>query len=143
MNIFSFFSSKPSEAAQSHIKNLVALANADGKFSDEELALIKSVAKKNHVSLTCVNEIVKNLDTVEFEVPSDRTIKFNQLYDLIKMVLADKVADEVEMRYCRNIALKFGYKKQYVQDLVDSIRCNIVLGKDCDDAMLRVGWMLS
>jgi uncharacterized tellurite resistance protein B-like protein len=42
-----------------------------------------------------------------------------QLYDLIRMVLADGIIDPRELTVCSTIAEKLGFQKENIPDLID------------------------
>jgi uncharacterized protein (TIGR00645 family) len=112
-------------AARSHIKNLIRIAAADGNLDDEEQRLLRSVAKMNHIPMAELIELQKDSTSVRLEIPADPAERFFQLYDLVMMMSADKLIHVNEMRLCEVFAIKFGYRKEIVKELIDKIRHNI------------------
>ena len=129
--------------AKSHMKNLIEMAAVDGNFEDIEYELLKVIAKRNSISESQLKEIRQNPGGVKFEVPADKKVKFHQLYDLVHMMTVDKSILEEELTLCNLFAVKFGYKRERIRELIDTIRSNIQNGQDHDETMKRVEWMLN
>ncbi len=129
--------------AKSHMKNLIEMAAVDGNFEDIEYDLLKTIAKRNSISETQLKEIRQNPVGVKFEIPADKKKKFHQLYDLVHMMTVDKSIHDEELKLCNLFAIKFGYKREQVRELVDTIRSNIQHGQNHDETMKRVDWMLN
>ncbi|HWA06149.1 MAG TPA: TerB family tellurite resistance protein [Ignavibacteria bacterium] len=124
--------------AKSHIKNLIEIAAADGKFTADEENLLESIAKKNNITPKQIEDIRKNNSQITFEVPKNPREKFHQLYDLVHMMSVDKDIHTEELRLCELFAVKFGYPNEAVKEMVESIRQNIEHNNDPDETMKRV-----
>ncbi|HEX9649601.1 MAG TPA: hypothetical protein VGA21_03500 [Cyclobacteriaceae bacterium] len=129
--------------AKSHMKNLIEMAAADGNFDDVEYNLLKQIAKKHKVSEKELKKIKDNPQNVAFEVPSDPKEKFDQLYDLVNMMVIDNYVDREEVNLCLIFAGKFGYKKERIVELVDSIKDNIKNNQDQEATRKRLDWLLN
>ena len=125
--------------AKSHIKNLIEIAAADGRFTLDEQHLLISIAQKNSISANQIEDIRKNHEHIKFEVPKDEREKFHQLYDLVHMMSIDKSIHDEELKLCELFAIKFGYQKASVKEMIESIRLNIEHKNDADETMKRVG----
>lgn len=126
----------------SHIKNLIQMAAADGHFRDSEKELLKTIAKRNGISESQLDEIQKNPDKVEFEVPKDEQQRFYQLYDIVQMMGIDNHIHADEQDLAKVFAVKFGFKREIAHELIDAIRQNIKNGSSPDEAMKRVQIMI-
>ena len=124
------------------MKNLIEMAAVDGNFDDTEYGLLKTIAKRNGISEGQLKSIRQNPTGVQFEVPSDKKEKFHQFYDLVNMMIADKSVHNDEQRLCSLFAVKFGYSKTSVDDLITAIRANIQNGQNHTETMKRVEMML-
>lgn len=128
--------------AKSHMKNLIEMAAVDGNFDTVEYDLLKQIAKRNNISEGQLTQIRNNPGAVQFEVPVDNREKFHQLYDLVHMMSVDNAIHDEELKLCNLFAVKFGYKRERVKELIDTIRSNIKNNQSHDDTMKRVEWML-
>jgi len=129
--------------ARSHIKNLIEMAAVDGNFEDVEFDLLKQIASRNGISESQLKTIKANPGGVKFEVPAEKKEKFHQLYDLVHMMSIDNAVHADELKLCNLFAVKFGYKREVVNELIDSVRNNIKNGQSHDQTLKRVDWMLN
>jgi uncharacterized tellurite resistance protein B-like protein len=123
--------------ARSHMKNLIEMAAVDGNFEDIEYELLKTIAKRNGISESQLKEIKKNPEGITFEIPSDKKVKFHQLYDLVHMMSVDNNIHDEEAKLSVLFAIKFGYPRINAKELVDTIRLNIEHGQDSEETMKR------
>ena len=124
--------------ARSHMKNLIEMAAVDGNFEDIEYELLRTIAKRNGIPESQLKEIRKNPEGIKFEIPTDKKEKFHQLYDLVHMMSVDNAIHDEEAKLSVLFAIKFGYPRMNVKELVDTIRLNIQHGQSHDETMKRV-----
>lgn len=129
--------------AKSHMKNLIEMAAVDGRFDDIEYDLLKVIARRNGISEGQLKSIRTNPGSIKFEVPSNENDKFHQLYDLVHMMTVDNEVHPEEAKLCNLFAIKFGYPKEKVNDLILTIQGNIKHGQGHDETMRRVALMLA
>ena len=125
-------------SAKSHMKNLLELAYVDGHFDDSENLLLNRLAKKHNISEKQLEEIKRNPDAIKFEIPKKDIDRFEQLYDLVAMMLADEYIDTEEFKLCVIFAKKFGYKESSAHEIVDTIAGNLKHGQSSAETMKRV-----
>lgn len=132
-----------SKSGLGHMKNLIEMAAADDHFHESEKALLKTIAKRNGITESQLNDIQKNPEKIQFEVPADGKQKFYQLYDLVNMMSIDNHVHANEQDLANLFAIKFGYKREIARELVDVIRQNIKNGSTADEAMKRAQLMIA
>jgi uncharacterized tellurite resistance protein B-like protein len=111
--------------AKSHMRNLIEIAAADGGLGIEEQRLLNYAAQRNNISLQELQEMQRNLSDIRFQIPGSDREKFNQLYDLVHMMSVDKNIHVEEQRLCEIFAIKFGFRKEIVREMIDLIIQNI------------------
>lgn len=129
--------------ARSHMKNLIEMAAADGTFAPVEMDLLHDIAKRNGITEKQIEEIRKNPAAVAFEIPAEPKEKFSQLFDLALMMSVDKSVHQEERRLCTLFAIRFGYKREHVTDLITTIQANINSGRDKDETMKRCAMLIA
>ncbi len=129
-------------SAKSHMKNLIEMAAVDGNFDSIEYELLKSIAKRNSISESQLEAIRKKPEGVEFVVPESKEERFHQLYDLVHMMTIDKSVHDEELKLCNLFAVKFGYQREKVRDIIEAIRQNIQNGQSHNEAMKRLSLLL-
>ncbi len=128
--------------AKSHMKNLLEIAIVDGHFDTTEEDLLSKLAKRHSVSKKQLEEIRNHPIETQFEVPKDPGVRFNQLFELVHMMVIDKYIDSEEIKLCGMFAKKFGYNPEKTGELVEALANNIQNGKTSGEARKRVEWLL-
>ena len=128
---------KGKASAKSHMKNLIEMAAVDGNFDQIEFDLLKQIAKQNNISESQLKQIRENPQGVTFELPTDKSERFRQFYDLVHMMSVDNQVHPEEMKLCDLFAVKFGYPKNKSKELIDTIRLNIQNGQTSDETLKR------
>jgi uncharacterized tellurite resistance protein B-like protein len=129
--------------ARSHMKNLIEMAAVDGNFDQVEFELLKTIAKRNGISESQLKEIRQNPNDIVFEIPADKREKFHQLYDLVHMMSVDNAIHDEESKLCNLYAIKFGYNRDRIKELIEAVRSNILNKQTHDETMKRVEWMIN
>ena len=127
--MFSFFESEQTKRIKSHILNLGALAKIDGHVDSAEMNYIIAIGKKNGLRQEEVRSLLANANTVKFEMPANDSERFDQIYDLVEMMLADGIVDDNEMDFCVEMAEKLGFKTAIVGVLVRKISLGVKDGQ--------------
>ena len=125
-------------SARSHMRNLIEIAAADGNLGFEEQRLLEHAALRNNITPAQLKEIQDNPSGPRFVVPASNRDKFYQLYDLVHMMSVDKNVHSEEMRLCEIFALKFGYRKEAVHDMITIIEQHIEQWSGAREAMEAV-----
>lgn len=100
---------------------LIQLAEADKHFSKIERDKIFEIAAKRNFPEENVRELIKKPEPIEsFGALSDDQ-KFEYLFSCIDLMLIDKRIFESEINFCRNIAIKLGFRKSVVDFLQSEI----------------------
>lgn len=130
MFMLTIFETKKVKAQKLHLKNLVALAKADGVISDAELELIYKAGERNGLKTYEVDSLIEDTEAGDIQVPSNDADRFDQVFDLVQLMLADGSIDNEEMDFCIQIAQKLGFRKAIVGVLVRKISVSLVKGYD-------------
>ncbi len=86
---------------------------------------IIAIGKKNGLKQEEVRSLLANADTAKFAPPATDSERFDQIYDLVEMMLADGIVDDNEMDFCVEMAAKLGFKKAIVGVLVHKISLGV------------------
>jgi uncharacterized tellurite resistance protein B-like protein len=130
MFMLTIFDSKKSKLQKSHIKNLIALAKADGVVSDSEKEYIYKVGDKHGLKSAEIDTMILESSNEEMKIPSNDSERFDQIFDLVQMMLADSSIDDNEMDFCIMMAEKLGFRKAIVGILVRKISIGLSTGLD-------------
>jgi uncharacterized tellurite resistance protein B-like protein len=123
--MFNFFENDQLKKVKNHIMNLGALAKVDGHIDATELNYIITVGQKNGMKPEEVKSLIANSGKVKQLLPDNDSERFDQIYDLVEMMLADGIVDDNEMDFCIEMAAKLGFRKAIVGVLVRKISIGV------------------
>jgi uncharacterized membrane protein YebE (DUF533 family) len=123
--MFGFFENEQTKKIKSHIVNLAALAKADGHIDEREMNFIVAIGQKNGMRAAEVRSVVANSGSVNPLLPDNDSERFDQIFDLVDMMLADGIVDDNEMEFCIDMAGKLGFRKAIVGVLVRKISLGV------------------
>lgn len=123
MWLFDFFSSNPPiDKNQSYIKNLIAIAMADGELDDKEAQALLRVATRLGISEWEVRDIIAQHNTIQFVLPKEPKDRIRQLWDLLLIVLVDGKIEERELAILERFALKLRLRGAVATALVRKLQ---------------------
>lgn len=116
-----FFEHQYLSYKKNHIKNLLALAKADGFMHEKEEKMLFKIGKRYGLKDRQIKELVESKEKFQINVPDNHHDKMNVLYDLMLMVYADEVVEKSEITFVEDVVKKFGMKKEVVKWLIDQV----------------------
>lgn len=144
MSFFGLFHSKKEKKVLSHIKNLWEVAVSDQHFDEKEKAFLYDVGKRYHIGKRSVDKVCESPESVSFMMPESAQEKFEQLYDLVSMMMIDGKIDQRETITCRQFAenINITVDSGKVEELVYYISQNVLIGNSLSETLKRVGYMI-
>lgn len=127
--MITIFENKETKEAKNHLRNLVRLAKSDGKIAKSEMACIYKIGSDQGLTKEQVNKIARKEGQEEIVIPETIKGKFNQLFDLVSVMIADGIIEDKEMKFCEEIAGKFGVRDVTKALLVTKIAQDQMAGK--------------
>jgi len=99
---------------------LIQLAEADKHFAKIERDLIFKIAKERKFSEEEVNDLIRNPQPIDSLGALALDQKFEYLWSAIELVFADQNVFESEIIFCKNIAIKLGFKKGIIDYFIEN-----------------------
>jgi uncharacterized membrane protein YebE (DUF533 family) len=130
--MFNFFENEQTKKLKHHLLNLGALAKVDGHLDSSELNYIIAIGQKNGFKPEEVKSLIANSASSRFHFPENDSERFDQIYDLVEMMLADGIVDDNEMEFCMEMAAKLGFRRAIVGVLVRKITMGVKDGLSRD-----------
>ena len=112
--MFEIFESKKTKLLKNHLRNLVALSSADGNIDDSEKEILIKIGTRNGLKKVEVEKIIDNPGNTNFVPATSDDERFEQIYDLVELMLADGIAEDNELHFCVEMAEKLGFRKAVV-----------------------------
>jgi len=99
---------------------LIQLAEADKHFASVERDMIFKIARDRNFPDETVNTLIRNPEPIDSLGALSNDQKFEYLWACFSLMLADQKVFESELIFCKNIAIKLGFKKNVVDYLIES-----------------------
>jgi hypothetical protein len=93
---------------------LIQLAEADKHFAKIEREMIFKIARERNFPEESVNELIRNPEPIDSLGALSNDQKFEYLISSIELVFIDQNVFESEIIFCKNIAIKLGFKKNVI-----------------------------
>jgi len=118
----SFFEHQKSTFKRNYLKNLIALASADGSLAQDEKALITKIGLRRGLKVWQIEELFSDCTTNETFLPESMANRMNMLYDLMELVYVDRQANTNELQYIKNLLEIFQMKPEVMDELTSLFR---------------------
>ena len=116
-----------------HFIHLIQIALADGNLEDVELKMLERMGSKLGLTKPEIDDLLAANNQSSYIPPYELSKRFEQLYDVVKMVFADGKIDDNEMRLANGLALKSGFAEEDIPLLISVLVDGIKNGDDQDD----------
>lgn len=126
------FDSTDKKRIKSHLRNLIHLAHIDGHFDDAERAIVQKMATKFGVTNEELEHMIKDEDHFEYHPPVDLEERFELLYDIVMMMLADNELAESELKMFRMCALGLNFNHEKLDELTQYLIEKAPVEKDVE-----------
>jgi len=101
-----------------HFASMVTLASADGAVNENELALLKRLARKLDVDNSEFEEILETPNRYPINPPNNKFERLERIYDLFKIVYADNIMDENEEKLVNKYAIGLGFNSNDAERII-------------------------
>lgn len=118
---------------EEHFYHLVQLAIADGVIHDDEMQMLHRCGRSIGLSDLEIDDTIESTKKTTFIPPYELSKRFEQMYDMVKMILADGKIDNTEMRLVTGLALKSGFNENEIPGLLGILISGIRNGDDDED----------
>ena len=116
-----------------HFAAIVRVAMDDGEITDEEHDFLLRVARNLDITEKEYKDIMKDYSSHPINPPVSFDLRIERLYDLARMVHADKIDKEGEIRLLTKMAVGLGFTTVNVHYVVDKALTLVAANLDLDD----------
>lgn len=113
-----FFEHQYLSYKKNHIRNLLALARADGTMHPKEEKLLFKIGKRYGLKERQIKAIVESDEVYTVNIPDNHNDKMNLIYDLLLMIHADDQVVGDEVAFFEDAVTRLGMKKEMVSWLL-------------------------
>ncbi len=137
MSIAEIFESGERTQDKGHFKNLVLIANADGNLDDTEILALHKIGRRIGLTYSQIGTIMDDPKKYPVIPPISKDERFEMLIDLVRIMIADNIIEDREMKLVERFAIQLGYKS--IDDVdVESVIALIVRGEDNDTILTEL-----
>lgn len=113
----SFFEHQRTSFKKNYLRNLIALASADGKLDPQERSLIQAIGIRRGLKEWQVAELLEDNSNHEFFVPDTVGNRMNLLYDVMQIVYADGKVTENEIAFVKTVLSALKLEEEIMSEL--------------------------
>jgi uncharacterized tellurite resistance protein B-like protein len=99
---------------------LIQLAEADKHFAKIEREMIFKIAKERNFPEQMVHDLIRNPEPIDTLGALSSDQKFEYLMSSIELIFIDQNVFESEIIFCKNIAIKLGFKKSVIDYVIEN-----------------------
>jgi uncharacterized tellurite resistance protein B-like protein len=133
MKFLEHFDHPEKKQDKEHFSHLIQMALIDGTIDASEMEMLYRFGSKVGLTNPEIDDLLETTKKSAYIPPYEFSKRFAQMYDVVKMVLADGKIDNNEMRLTTSLALKSGFTEQEIPILLALLINGIKSGEDEDD----------
>jgi uncharacterized tellurite resistance protein B-like protein len=130
MNFTDFITHHGKRVSRDHFIHLVQIARIDGMISPPEMELLHKEGSKFGLTEPEIDKILNSEDTHNYIPPYSLKDKFEELYNIAEMILADDIITESEIRMIRRCAIAAGFSDETIEKLIKLLFDGIKKGEE-------------
>lgn len=130
MNFSDFITDSGKRVSKEHYLHLVQVSRADGKINPEELELLHKEGRKFGLTDPEIDRIIDQEAKHHYDPPYSLHDKFEHLYNVAEMVLADEIVSEGEKKLLKRFAIEAGFSDKTIARLTDLLISGIKSGEE-------------
>ena len=123
--------------AKAHLGNLMKIAESDGSLDPIEVNYLLSLAGRFNITEAELKRIQDRPDGVQYNPPTNDRERFDQLHQLVSMMLIDGEIHDQEMSVCKAYAERLELRSEFVDDFVrvigesvdQEVPSDVIIGK--------------
>lgn len=137
MNLSDFVMNNGRSVGRQHFLNLVQVSRADGKILGAELDILHREGRKFGLTPPEVDKLIEIEGKNHYNPPYELTEKFDHLYKVAEIILADNEVTEGERKLIWRFAIEAGFSDKTIPKLIDLLIDGIRKGED-EETLLNV-----
>jgi len=130
MNFSDFITNHGKRVNSEHFIHLIQVSKTDGRISPEEFEMLHKEGKKFGLTDPEIDKLILSEKDHNYHPPYSLSDKFEHLYNIAQMVLADEVVTNSEMKILRRFAIEAGFDNKLIEDLIKLLLEGVEKGED-------------
>lgn len=122
--------------AKQHYLNLIEVFRMNGKTSQAEYDLLKKEGVKFGLTDPEIERLIQHSHNEPYHAPYSLEDKFEQLYNVAEMVLADENVTDDEIRLLRRFAIEVGFDDRAI-DMLRDVLIEGIRNHETEEVLLK------
>ena len=135
MNFTDFVTHHGKRVNKDYFISLIQVSKTDGKIAPGEMEMLLKEGKKFGLTDPEIENLIQSEGTHSYHAPYSLQDKFEHLYNVAVMILADDVVTESEKKLLKKFAIEAGFADKAIDSLVDLLLDGIKEDKS-EDSLL-------
>jgi hypothetical protein len=136
MNFSDFITHHGKRVNRDHFIFLIQVSKIDGKISTEEFEMLHKEGKKFGLTDPEIDSLILSEKEHHYHPPYSLADKFEHLYNVAVMILADEVVTEGELKILRRFSIEAGFDNKVIDDLINLLMEGVAKGEDEDNLFI-------
>ncbi len=135
MNFSDFITHTGKRVNKEHYIHLIQVSLIDGKISHTEKELLHKEGRKFGLTDPEIDKLISVESHEHYNPPYSLNEKFDQMYNIAEMVLADDIVTDLEKKMMRRYAVTAGFNDGVIEDLINLLLEGVSKGEDEDNLL--------
>ena len=136
MSLSDFTTDHGRTIAKQHYLNLIEVFRMNGKTSQAEYDLLKKEGVKFGLTDPEIERLIHQSHHEPYHAPYSLEDKFEQLYNVAEMVLADENVTDDEIRLLRRFAIEVGFDDRAI-DILRDVLIGGIRNNESEEVLLK------
>ena len=119
MNFTDFITHHGKKVNKDYFINLIQVSKIDGKIADPEMEMLHKEGKKFGLTDPEIDKLINSESKHSYDAPYSLSEKFEHLYNIAVMILADEEVTESERKMIKRFAIEAGFSDKAVDRLIE------------------------
>jgi hypothetical protein len=124
---------KTKKQNEDYLIHLIRIAKSDNTISDPELKLLQQLGIELGYTEHEIVDLIEITKMSDYNPPIEPAARFEQVYNIVRMALADGSIDKNEMRLASGFASQSGFSDTEIPGLLVLLLSGIREGKSAED----------
>lgn len=137
MNFSDFITHHGKKVNKDYFISLIQVSRSDGHIDKSELEMLHKEGKKFGLTDPEITKLISSEESHQYHPPYSLQEKFEHLYNVGVMILADEEVSPAEMKLLRRFAIEAGFDDKSVDHLIDLLLDGIRKNESEEDLLDR------
>lgn len=119
MNFTDFITHHGKRVNKDYFINLIQVSKIDGKIAESEMEMLHKEGKKFGLTDPEIDKLINTEGQQSYHSPYSLTEKFEHLYNVAVMILADEEVSDSERKMIRKFAIEAGFGDKAIDRLLE------------------------